>query len=38
MPGIVFYYRDGVSEGEYDKVRVDEGAAIEGGKVISCPP
>lgn len=35
MPSILFYYRDGVSEGEYQTVLEQEGSAIEGD--ISIP-
>lgn len=34
MPAIVFYYRDGVSDGEYADVLGVEGKAIEGGAFL----
>lgn len=34
MPAIVFYYRDGVSEGEYTDVLKTEGQAIEGEGIL----
>lgn len=30
LPRNIFFYRDGVSEGEYDKIKAEEGSAIDG--------
>ena len=38
MPSIIFYYRDGVSEGEFNNVRDIEGNAIEGKAVSMLTP
>lgn len=30
MPCNIVFYRDGVSEGEYDKIKAEEGGAVDG--------
>lgn len=34
LPCNIFFYRDGVSEGEYDKIKAEEGIAIDGMRVF----